>query len=734
MENIFLCRKFSFFLTLIFLLSFSLLSFSEDKYSTEIVPKLTDAEMQDAPFLYDATVYPEWGVPCTNFTYRVVYSDTQGRPPSYVRIWHNGQWHDMQKASGNYDAGARYEYSFVPNSGKQNFYYFEASNGIGKARAGIIDSPNQGPLMYAQKFDSNQIILLKKDSNTPVWTYHTGKDIPTDVALSKDGKYLAALTSDAIYLFSTASSTPLWKFCLSCGEPPMPLQGAGGIAISSDGKYISAALRDGLYFFGKDSNISNWSANIESNAIGIDMSDDGKYIALGTGDKALLFSNEGELLLSYKPEHPGYSQSGNFYRPDMTSNGEYFATTTGCPDRRAYLFSKNGTLLFRSEQLTEDSPVHKSAISDNANYIAYSLDHSTGKEIVMLFSKSGTKLWGFSSQEDGTARAVSISADGQYIAAGTTAGHIYLFSKNSAIPLWKFSATSATQLNHIGDMKFSSDGNYLVGGGTARKLYLFSKASAAPLWEYTANEWIGAVDFQGDYIAAVTGMKEFAFEGNEIGETPVTCNSIIQPPSREEVERFYSMGSGGAGANAQCGNSICEPDGGETLETCPSDCAGGGNVPFLHDCGDGICGTDETADNCNLDCFGGGENGAPANCGNGMCEMGENAQNCPLDCIGGGNGSPQGIINTGKYALVCNDEDCVQAVKSGNQSITYSANGTNKTNIPSTNTTNTPAANMTNKTNAPSETPAHEPLSACNNFLEQMLNALLGLFGGGFCS
>ena len=46
----------------------------------------------------------------------------------------------MQKQSGeDYTKGVMYNYNVIPDSGKQLFYYYEASNGVGKARDAIID-------------------------------------------------------------------------------------------------------------------------------------------------------------------------------------------------------------------------------------------------------------------------------------------------------------------------------------------------------------------------------------------------------------------------------------------------------------------------------------------------------------------------------------------------------------------------------------------------------------------
>ncbi|MEK6901843.1 MAG: hypothetical protein AABX37_05845, partial [Nanoarchaeota archaeon] len=79
--------------------------FAEEK-STEMVPKLTAAETIDAPTIADSSVYPSWGVTCTNYTYFAVYKDEKGREPEYMRINLNGQWHDMEFLKGDPKNGA----------------------------------------------------------------------------------------------------------------------------------------------------------------------------------------------------------------------------------------------------------------------------------------------------------------------------------------------------------------------------------------------------------------------------------------------------------------------------------------------------------------------------------------------------------------------------------------------------------------------------------------------------
>lgn len=583
---------------------------AEEKPAGAVIPKLTAAETVDAPEIVNSEVYPFWGVLCTNYTYFAIYKDEKGRQPKYMRINLNGKWHDMNWLKGEPKSGAAYVYNYVPNSGSTNFYYFEASNGAGKARGSMIDSPDNGPVLFSERLDNNEIILLDKEGKE-VWNYPTGRDWVEGVAISKDSNYIAAVTDFYIYLFSKESNKPLWSFCKQCEIPPIVFGNSHGVAISSDGAYIAGELDGTLYFFKKESNTPLWAANIESGSIGLDMSDDGSVIAAGTGnagpkgDKIFIFDKEGNKSGEYRAFHPGYEQSGNFYQPDVTPDGKYVAVSTGCPDRRAYLFSGKGELLFRSEQLTFDSPVHKSAISDDGRLIAYSADHSQGKEIVFLFDNKGKKLWSFSSPNDGTARAVSISNDGNYIAIGTSAGRVFLFSKNSNRPLWEFSATGYTPtFTQIGDVKLNSDGSLLAAGGTTKKVYLFSKNSNKPLWEYQANTWVTKIDFNGEYIVAGTGPREYFFEGESVSPDKIQCREIIQP---EPFENYLSMMGGGAG-----GIEINRP--GESIEW------GGGSSDLKGEkeaiCGDDICGSPtETYENCPDDCC------PPEGCGDDVEKM-----------------------------------------------------------------------------------------------------------------
>ena len=70
-------------------------------------------------------------------------------------------------------------------------------------------------------------------------------------------------------------------------------------------------------------------------------------------------------------------------------------------------------------------------------------------------------------------RSVAISADGEYIAAGSFDDKVYLFDKDSNTPLWNY-----TTENYVTSVAISADGEYIVAGSEDWKVYLFDKGSS----------------------------------------------------------------------------------------------------------------------------------------------------------------------------------------------------------------------------------------------------------------
>jgi plastocyanin/outer membrane protein assembly factor BamB len=112
---------------------------------------------------------------------------------------------------------------------------------------------------------------------------------------------------------------------------------------------------------------------------------------------------------------------------------------------------------------------------------------------------------------------VAISADGEYIVAGTLDGRVYLFDKDSSTPLWNY--TTEEQVHTVA---ISADGEYIVAGSYDDKIYLFNKYNNTPLWSYDTggNIYSIAISADGEYIAAGSGDdKVYLFDKDS--STPI---------------------------------------------------------------------------------------------------------------------------------------------------------------------------------------------------------------------
>ncbi|PIT87408.1 MAG: hypothetical protein COU31_02985, partial [Candidatus Magasanikbacteria bacterium CG10_big_fil_rev_8_21_14_0_10_40_10] len=319
-----------------FLLIINNVVLAEDLPAGSIIPKLP--KTADDPVLLNGRVYPFWGPVCQRYTYSVVYTDKNGRAPEYIRIYFNGEMLNMEKASSSvydYKKGVKYIYNNVPKKIGSNFYYFEASNGLGKARASIIDSPDNGPVLFDSNFEHNEIVLIDSSSGKELWRYSTGKEWIGAVAFSDDGKYLAAQTSNHVYLFDTSKNEPIWNYKSSVTSV-IGGDVKGGVAISADGQKIFAALNGQALMFDNKSNQPVWTYNLEANgggAYGVDIAKNGQYSAVAmagiesnqNSNVLILFDSKGKKLWQYH-------SLGNWHDVNFSADGSYLSGSTGCPD------------------------------------------------------------------------------------------------------------------------------------------------------------------------------------------------------------------------------------------------------------------------------------------------------------------------------------------------------------------------------------------------------------------
>ena len=113
-------------------------------------------------------------------------------------------------------------------------------------------------------------------------------------------------------------------------------------------------------------------------------------------------------------------------------------------------------------------------------------------------ARTGEETWSY--QTGGSLFSVSISADGQTIAAGSGDQKVYLFDRDDSEPMWSYTTGAL-----VFDVEISADGNYIVAGSYDDNVYLFHRDSSVPLWNATvvADILKVAISDDGSYLAAI---------------------------------------------------------------------------------------------------------------------------------------------------------------------------------------------------------------------------------------
>lgn len=544
--------------------------FAEDKNNSNFgttsgtIPKLP--KTPDDPELFNNFVYPNWGPPCQRYTYTVTYKDREGRKPEYMRIIFNGKPVEMEKQNPNdkdYKNGVKYVYKFVPNKIGSNFYYFEASNGVGKARAAIIDSPDNGPVLFESAFLQNEIAVVEKATGKKIISHPTKEEWVGGVAFSDDGTYLAAKTSNHIYLFDTRKpEKPVWTYTHTGGSE-IGGDVKGGIAISSDGSKIFALIGSSALLFNKNANKPVWTKEI-GNGYNVAVSKDGNYLAAALAGSESDINSNLLVLWNVSSEKPlwQYHSSGNFHDVSLSKDGSFIGASTGCPDRKTYIFGKDSNQpILQSDQLTRDSPVHRGKISADGQYLAVGSESDAGA--VFLFKKDSSRpVWKFSTSNGSSVRALNFTPDGNYIGAGTFGGQAYIFNRSSSQPVGSWTVNAA-----LGGVDIADDGSFIAVAGTDNKLHLFDNGITTGV-EIPFNEYVEEVDISanGRYVAAGTGGAVYFFETISKENKIYPCTTITEPKPREIMEG----GNGGTPPLSLCGDNECEEP--ETIDNCKQDC------------------------------------------------------------------------------------------------------------------------------------------------------------------
>ncbi len=356
-------------------------------------------------------------------------------------------------ADGNYMAVGAGNISFFFNTSDHNgipMWSYDAGYPIDSiaisADGSYIIAAGHPPGGVGKAFLFNSTVPNPGEEKEYIWFVYRGNAI-ISVDISADGKYIVLGDNEgALWLYNNSYASTgydktveyLWVYGISHIRT---------VAISADGRYVAAGNDDTIFLFNttdytlKASQMPMWSFDAGFQMDSIAISADGSYIAAGTSEAVgvgfLLNNTIPELGLDKEEVWSFNIDDWAISSVDISADGKYVVVGWDC---------------------INEGDGGRVDLYDNS-YPSIGLD------------KADEYLWW--DWTHGRVRSVSISADGQYIAAGTyldiddlTNNTIYLFENrdyslgNEHDPFWTFKT-----YDDINSVSMSAWGNYIAAGG-----------------------------------------------------------------------------------------------------------------------------------------------------------------------------------------------------------------------------------------------------------------------------
>jgi len=334
-----------------------------------------------------------------------------------------------------------------------------------------------------------------------------------DVAVSRNGNYIAAVNDTGLFFFLWNQSTPLWWYNNNTNDEQFL-----SVAISADGSYViignnsyppTGPATGSIYYFGnctiraghQAADSYNWTSNhfwgwgtpsVERGTI--DMSDNGEYVAVGgTGPNLYMFFNSTTRSGTMLNENWSIMIEGDVQALDMSPDGQYVAFGGG--------EALDGIIAFVID--------------------ANTMSHST--------------VWTAEDLTNGI-RDIAISDDGSAVCASARWGDLYYWANAKALT-GNPSSTWNSSLN-FGCVGTSSDGDMVVAGSVLFSLHLWDNALARSgsnspeTWTnlYGEDVYDVAISDDGKIIAAVMPYGDGPAHVYFFTDQNVTIGNFTEPP------------------------------------------------------------------------------------------------------------------------------------------------------------------------------------------------------------
>ena len=256
-----------------------------------------------------------------------------------------------------------------------------------------------------------------------------------------------------------------------------------------EGEPANEGDRGQLSFMPKSSHNPMW---IGESCSYVDIPSNGQLIVAGSSGKYLALYNysNSNPLLAYTME----------YQPTLvsiSSDGKYFVGGGGGDLGRIYAFNSSSTVPIWNRSTHKLICV---SISGDGNYIAAG---NTGG--ISVFRRNSSDI--LYSYGTGYVNEIDMSFDGKYIAVAGNDGNVYFFnmSREGSKLAWTYDAGW-----DILSVAISEDGSIIAAGSNAR-LYVFNVNQSTPLWLDDPVGQIRSVDISSDGKYIVAGSQAVGY-------------------------------------------------------------------------------------------------------------------------------------------------------------------------------------------------------------------------------
>ena len=223
----------------------------------------------------------------------------------------------------------------------------------------------------------------------------------------------------------------------------------------------------------------------------VSLSGDGTRLALGCPELILYFNTQTKI-----PEWTYDRPHDRVDSLDMTENGEYFAVGLELAT----------LLLFKSEEKAPywrqrtGGPVLCLSISEDGEYLTFGTFYGS---VYLANGKERTVQWIHQVPNNQTIIAVTISDDGEVVAAGTSDNRVLIFKRDSPEPIFTF-----TTEGFIFSLDASPNGRYIACGSNDSSVYLFDSKKRELEWQFQTNRTVREVSISHDARVIAAGSYD----------------------------------------------------------------------------------------------------------------------------------------------------------------------------------------------------------------------------------